>query len=158
MKLDVEVILKNIKETLLDKLNTKLLEIDTEKNDGIVLSPVDPGAYILQSLDEFPVNFDPALFYGIESIETVGEYSATHKKMKIEISVILADPQDGSIFSRLFRYQRAMEETFLESYFTIKNMREKVKVTSLEPVAFRVQNSTSEFKAIGVMIEISLFT
>jgi hypothetical protein len=37
-------------------------------------------------------------------------------------------------------------------------MREKVKVTSLEPVAFKVQNSTSEFKAIGVMIEISLFT
>jgi hypothetical protein len=158
MKLDVEVILKNIKETLLEKLNPKLLEIEADKGDGIVLKPIDPGAYILQSLDEFPINYDPALFYGIESIETVGEYSSTHKSIKVEISFIIADPQDGTIFSRLFRYQRALEETFLESYFTIKNMREKVKVTSLEPVAFKVQNSTSEFKAIGVMIEISLFT
>ncbi len=157
-KLDVETVIKNIELTLKEKLNLKLIEITTEKNDGITLRPVDDKAYIIQSLDEFPVNFDPALFIGIESINTVGEYSATSKTIRIEVSVILSDPQDGKNFSRLFRYQRAMEETFLESYFTIKNMREKVKVTSLEPVAFKVLNSTTEFKAIGVIIELSLFT
>lgn len=157
-KLDVETVIKNIELTLKEKLNNKLLEIDAEKADGITLRPVDPKAFIIQSLDEFPVNYDPALFLGIESINTVGEYSATAKTIRIEVSAILSDPQDGTIFSRLFRYQRAMEETFLESYFTIKNMREKVRVTSLEPVAFKVQNSTTEFKAIGVIIELSLFT
>lgn len=157
-KLDVETVLKNIELSLKEKLNGKILAIDAEKADGIVLRPVDDSAYIIQSLDEFTDNFDPALYLGIESINTVGEYSGTAKTIRVEASVIVADPQDGTIFSRLFRYQRALEETFLENYFTIKNMREKVKVTSLEPVAFRVQNSTSELKAIGVIIELNVFS
>lgn len=157
-KLDVEQIIKNIGLSLKEKLNTHILAIDAEKADGIVLRPVDDAAYIVQSLDEFSANFDPTLYLGIESINTVGEYSATMKTIKVEVSLIVADPQDGTIFSRLFRYQRALEETFLESYFTIKNMREKVKVTSLEPVAFRVQNSTTELKAIGIIIELNVFS
>lgn len=158
MKIDVETILKNIEDFLKEKLNDKIQAINLEKNDGITLKGIDPGAFIFQSLDEFPVNFNPVLYFGIESVDTQAEYGATAKTIKIEISVILSDSYDRTLFSRLFRYQRAIEETFVENYVTINRMREKVKVTSLEPIAFKVQNSTSEFKAIGVIIELNLFT
>jgi hypothetical protein len=158
VKVDIEVVLKNLKDTLVDNLNTKLAEIDAEKNDGITLKQIQSGAYILQSLDEFPVNFDPALYYGVESVATSSEYGASAKNLRLEVTVILADPQDGSVYSRLFRYQRALEEIFTSNYPRLKKMYDKVKVTGLEPIAFRVQNQTTEFKAIGIILELDLFT
>ena len=111
----------------------------------------------MQSLDESVANYDPTIFYGVESSPSVSQYGATSKTVNVEVSVIIADSQDKNIYKRLFRYQRAIEEVINENYVQLK-LGSKFKIMSLEPIGFKVNNSTSEFKAIGVIIEAEIFT
>lgn len=158
MKEDLETMLDKILTTLKEKINPKLLAIDSEKNDGIVLAPVDGLAYMFQSLDDTVTNFDPSIYYGIEACPTEAIHGAIEKTLRVEITFILADNQDKSIHKRLMRYQRCLEEIFTDEVFPILGTREKVKLTSLEPITFKTQNATTESKAVGVIIELELFS
>lgn len=157
MKQDLEFTLDKILETLKAKINPKLLEIDADKNDGIVLKPVDDIAYMFQSLDDNVTNFDPSIYYGIEACPTEGIHGAVNKSPRVEITFILADSQDKEIHKRLLRYQRCLEEIFTDEIHPIIGTKDKIKLTSLEPITFKAQNATTESKAIGVMIELELF-
>ena len=156
-KFDLECLVDNIEQFLKDNLNTKIQEIDVEKNNGITCELVDPEAYIFQSLDNLPVNFDPILFYGISDLGSDSVPGAVAKKPKIEISVIKVDDESKEIGKKLLRYGRALEEIFEKNYFKINNVRPKIEVTSLQPVSFKAQNSSHRFKAIGIEIETSIF-
>lgn len=144
-------------EMVKDQINLKLQEIDTERGD-FVLKPIDlENAIIFQSLNNFPVNFDPILYYGIDQVNTESIESAAGETWEVEFSIILADPQDRSADKRILRYQRALKEIFLNNYVKINNMRQKVRVKALNPVAFTLQNSSVEFRAIGIIVETTLF-
>ncbi len=157
MKFDVECFLDNMEQHIKDKLNDRLAAIDLEKNSGWTTEPINEKAYIFQSLDNMPVNFDPILFYGIAEVASKAIYAATAKEYKIEISVIKSDSESKTIGKKLLRYQRALEEIFEESFYKINNVRPKVEVSSLQPVSFRLQNSSNQFKAIGIEISFSIF-
>lgn len=157
MKIDIEYYLDQVESFVKANLNNKLSEIDTEKNDGITLKPINDKAVVFQTLNAFPVNFDPVLFYGIDSVQGESIESANEETYQIEISIILADKADKATEKKLLRYHRALKEIFQENYFKIGNTREKVRVTSLSPISFTLQNTTNPFRAIGVRIEVSLF-
>lgn len=156
-KMDVECFLDQVEIFLKDKLNDKIAEIDAEKNSGWTTEPVDPESYIFQSLDELASNFDPILFYGISSVEGESIESANGKTYAIEISVIKTDDESKTIGRKLLRYQRALEEIFQENYVKINSVRQKIKVSSLQPISFQTQNSSNRFKAIGIEIEFSIY-
>ena len=156
-KFDVECFVDNLEIFLKDKLNPQIALIDAEKNSGWTTSPVNEKAYVFQSLDNLPVNFDPILFYGIAQIPSTGIGPATAKTLIIEISVIVADSNSKTIGKKLLRYQRALEEIFEENFYKINNVRPKIEVSSLQPISFKLQNSSNQFKAIGVEIELSIF-
>lgn len=158
MNIDIEVVLAKVEATLRAKFNDHINAINADKNDGIVLKNVSDKAYIFQSLDEKVANYNPFVYYGIDSTPTTGTYMALAKTLKIEVSVILADQEDGALFKKILRYQKALENLFTSEIFPIQGLNEKVVITSLEPVSFKLQNSTSEFKAIGVIIELELFS
>ena len=141
-----------------DNINQELEKIDLERGD-FVLKPVDlENAIVFQSLNNLPVNFDPILFYGIDQVQSIGDIeSASGENWEIEFSFILSDPQDRTADKRLLRYQRALKSVFLNNYVKIKNMRQKVRVRSLNPVAFTLNNSSNEFRAIGIIVETTLF-
>ena len=140
-----------------EKINTKLAEIDTERGD-FTLKPIDlENGIVFQSLNNLPVNFDPILFYGIDQISTDSIESASGETWEVEFSIILSDPQDRTADKRILRYQRALKEIFLNDYVKINNMRQKVKVKSLNPVSFLLQNSSNEIRAIGIIVETTLF-
>lgn len=157
MKYDIECFLDNLEQFLKDNLNNKIQEIDAEKNSGWSTELVDEKAYIFQSLDNLPVNFDPILFYGVSSVESQGIHGATAKNYRIEVSVIKSDSESKTIGKKLLRYQRAFEELFEENCFIINNVRPKITITSLQPISFQLQNSSDQFKAIGIEIEHSIF-
>lgn len=157
MKLDVECILENIEIFLKEKLNDKISAIDLEKNSGWNTELVDENAFIFQSLDNLPVNFDPILFYGISKVEGESIHSANAEIYSIEISIIKADDESKTIGKKLLRYNRALKEIFQENCFKIGNVRPKIKVSSLQPISFQLQNSSNQFKAIGIEIELSIF-
>lgn len=154
----IEDFLEQAKELVKSKMNDKLLEIDSERGD-LVLKPVDfDNAVVFQSMNNLPVNFDPILYYGATSVSTDGNVeSSVGETWEVEFSVILADPQDRSIEKRLFRYQRALKEIFLQNYFKINNIRQKVRLRSLNPISFNLQNNSIEYRAIGILIETTLF-
>ena len=156
-KLDLECWIDQIEAFLKNHLNDKIVEIDTEKNSGWTTEPVDPESYVFQSLDEMPVNFDPILFFGVSSIEGEGIESATSKICKVEVSVIKTDDESKTIGKKLLRYQRALQEIFQENYVKINSVRQKIRVSSLQPISFEMQNSSNRFKAIGIEIEFSIF-
>lgn len=153
----VEDFLKCAIQLVKDNLNAELLKIDTERGD-FVMKPVDMNnAVIFQSLNNFPVNFDPILFYGVDQVTTDSIESATGDNWEIEFSIIMADPQDQSASYRLLRYQRALKEIFKTNYVKINNMRQKVQVKSLNPISLTLQNNSNEFRAIGIIVETTLF-
>jgi len=157
MKFDLECFLDNLEQFLKDKLNDRLIAIDAEKNSGWTTELVDPEAYVFQSLDNMPVNFDPILFYGVSQMPSKGIGPATAKNPKIEISVIKADDEVKTIGKKLLRYQRALEEIFEENFYKINNVRPKIEISSLQPISFKMQNSGEQFRAIGIEIELSIF-
>ena len=156
MKFDIECFLDNLLIFLKDNLNNQITAIDTEKGDSLGTELINDGAYIFQSLDQFPVNFDPILFYGIRQIKSNGIPGATGKTYLIEVSVIKTIDESTTIGKKLLRYQRALEEIFEKNYFKIGNVRPKIEISSLEPVSFKVQNSGEQFRAIGIEIEYSI--
>lgn len=156
-KFDLECFLDNLEEHIKNKLNDKIDEIDTEKDSGWTTEHVDPDAYIFQSLDNMPVNFDPILFYGVSKMPSKGIGPATAKNPQIEISVIKTDDDSKTIGKKLLRYQRALEEIFEENFYKINSVRPKIEISSLQPISFRLQNSGEQFRAIGIEIELSIF-
>lgn len=156
-KFDMECLVDNIEIFLKAHLNDRIQAIDAEKNNGITTELVDSEAYIYQSLDNLPVNFDPILFYGISDLGGKSVPGAAAKIPKIEISIIKADDDSKDIGRKLLRYGRALEEIFEKNYFKIGNVRPKIEISSLQPISFRTQNSSNQFKAIGIEIETSIF-
>lgn len=154
---DVECFIDNLLVFLKANLNNKLASIDLEKGGEITTELVDDNAYIFQSLDNMPVNFDPILFYGISDMGSKSIPGASAKIFTVEISVIKTDDESTEIGKKLLRYGRALEEIFEENYFKINNVRPKIEIASLQPVSFKLQNSSNRFKAIGIEIETSIF-
>ena len=154
----IEDFLKCAKALVIANINDKLTEIDNERGD-YELKKIDvDDAIIFQSMNNFPVNFDPILFYGVDNVTNQGDVeSAAGETWEIEFSIILADPQDKTVDTRILRYQRALKEIFLNNYVKINNMRQKVRVRSLNPVAFTLQNASVEYRAIGIIVETTLF-
>lgn len=167
MKFDLECFVDSVEVFLKSKLNDRILLIDAEKNlnkpveDHIITEAVNECAYVFQSLDNLALNFDPILFYGVAQVPSKGIGPATAKNPKIEISVIKQDSSLGEenkvIGKQLLRYQRALEEIFEENFYKINSVRPKIEVSSLQPISFQMQNSSDQFKAIGIEIEIFIF-
>lgn len=154
---DLEDLLDDVEQVLKDNFNTKLGQIDTEKNDSIVLAPVssDEG-YFLQTLDGRIANANPIIYYSVADIESVGKGPATGNIYQIEVVLMLRDAIDESnIGKRMFRYSRALKEVFEEQWATIGNGI-RLKILSLVPIAFTELNTSQPYRAVGVRLEAGL--
>lgn len=151
----LEEILVDIKAVVYDKLNTKIDEINAEKNDGITLSQVRNEAYILQSLDGSEANFNPFIFYGADDISSESRGPNSSKKYSLFVLIVIADDgQDKNISTRMFRYLRAIEEILKENWNNKGGA--KIEVKSLVPVPLPSLNSSNPSRATGVQIETNI--
>lgn len=158
MKIDLEFVLNKFIVSVKEKINPAILAMNTEKNDSIVLKTIDDKAYAFQTMSEKVMNYNPFIYYGLLECPTKAEFMAIAKSPKIELTIVIADPEDGNTAIRLLRYQRVFEEMFLDQMFPIKGINTRVKIENLEPVSFKSVNSDTHFKAIGVIIELDLFS
>ena len=124
--------------------------MNVEKPD-MVLKTVSDNAYIFQTLDNKVVNHSPSIFYYIDDIQSEGIDSATSEEVSIEVVVILSDTKDGLLPYRLLRYLRVLKDLFNLNFNTV-HFSKKVKVESLVPITFALQNSTNYVHAIGVKL------
>jgi len=154
-KQDFEDILDSVKAIMVAKLTAKLTQIDTAKNDGITLVPVSEKAYFLQSLDEEVANFDPFIAYGIADIESTSVGPKVAEKIFISIVIVLADNGVNDINRKMFRYSRALKEIFQENW-QIHDSSSKINVTRSTVVPFESLDSSAQYKAIGIELEVNL--
>ena len=155
-KYDIENFFNDLETYLKSSLNSKITEINTEKNDGITLNPVANDAYFFLNLDESVANYDPFIFYTIAGVESDGIGPHTGKSYLIDVALIMSNPgNDADARSRTLRYHRALEE-LIESAFSKITDSINLKVNSLEPVTFASQEDSRLFRAVGVQLSFSL--
>jgi hypothetical protein len=156
MKYDIEDLLSDIEQVLSTHLTLKLSQIDAEKNDGIILRPVDSRAYFLQELNSRVANFNPFILYGVSNIEARPNLGGTAGVFTINASLVLADHgNDLSIVKRMLRYSRALKECVEENFLLMKNSV-KLEVQSLVPVEFQKLNSSENYRVVGIDITATL--
>lgn len=159
MKYDVESFCADIVATLRARLNTKLLALDAEKNDGVVLKPVDNAAYFFQELNAKTANYNPYVLYSVEDLPSSSVGPATILSPVVHVVIVVADNvQDKDpnfIGARMLRYQRAMQEIFEENW-TGNRHGVKIQITSMTPVQFSLMNSSKSYRAIGIAIQGSI--
>ena len=101
-------------------VNVLIAEIDAFKNDGITLDTIDNRAHYV-SLTEGMNNYDPYIVYDIASSETE---SNCGQVTKVEYEVIVelhkAFTNDGNMWKRVLRYQKALQKS-AERYYELDN-------------------------------------
>jgi hypothetical protein len=149
-KYDLEDLCADIATVLQTNLNSKLSEIDSEKNDGIVLKQVTGDAYFFQELNNKVANFDPFVLYGVESVQTLSQEGAAAQVATISVVIVVSDPGlDPELPKRMIRYARALHEIFEENYSLLR-LSSKLIIQNLMPVSFNLLNSSQSYRAAGV--------
>ena len=143
-------------------LNNKIAAIEAEKTAaGKQLSPalasIASTSYYAQAWTDKMLNATPAIFYGIEDVQSVDGGGALAKTYKCFIEVLVLDNgQSNDVWKRIARYARALEELFLEN-FKPAIAQGNVKVETVRPIAFKTDLDTSEeIKIGGVSLSITL--
>jgi hypothetical protein len=153
---DIETVLDDIETFLKANLNTQIAALNTEKADSITLDTVASDAYILQSLNNTVTNFNPWVFYGIETTKSDGKGPSTAVTYVINVIIALTDNgNDTNIGRRMLRYSRVLKDLF-ETNWRIISDRLTFTVESLEPISFKLQNNTASYMAVGVQLETTL--
>ncbi len=154
---DFENVLDDVKSILSSNLNTKIAEINAEKNDGITMPTINNNAYFFQTLDERVTNFDPFLVYSIDTLEGENDYGRSQMNILINNILIIADNGKDSINRILFRYLRALNEIWKEN-FQSTSFSNRYKISSFTPVPFESLDTSTKYKGIGVIIETNMAT
>lgn len=151
-KYDLEALMTDIGNLMVNGFNDAILAVSADKNDGLVLKPVDPNALYFETLNQSEIVFDPFVLYAIEKIGTDAMPGVVAENTTISVVLVLADQgTDTKIVTKLLRYGRALKELFLGSRGKIGN-GVTLKIESLEPVQWRMTNDSNTFRAIGVSI------
>lgn len=155
---DVENFTDDLLAFLQANLNTKLSSLDTEKNDGITLAQIASTAYFFQNLSTEIVNYNPFIFYRIDTMGGAQNlFSAVDKNFQMQVMVIVSDNgNDVDIMRRLLRYQRAMIELF-ESNFANVSKLGAIKVQGLAPFPVEsLANRPEISQVVGVTLEVHI--
>lgn len=163
-KFDAEDLLDSILAIMTTNtaLNTKIAAIEAEKTaagKGLTptLSSIGSDNYYLQTWTDKVLNTSPAIFYGIEDVQTVDGCGAAAKTYKCFIEVVLVDSgmtNDSS--RRINRYARALEELFL-SNFAPSIEAGRVKLDTVRPISFKLElDSDTEIKVGGISLTVTL--
>lgn len=155
-KYDVEMLLDDIEALLKSKLNTKIAAIEAEKTTlgkAVGLDAINDACYFQQSWSDKILQQTPAIFYGLENIQTQGVNAGTLEVFKIFVEVVLVDSgQDSYAKTRIHRYSRALKEVFHENYDKLP-FGNKTNIETVRPLSFTIdENSSEEIKVGGVSI------
>ncbi len=148
---DVENLLDGVVNIIKANLNTKITALNTEKNDGIQLMPVEDAAYFFMGLNERVANFNPFIIYGVESLATLPIEQGSALDIGVSVVVVVVDQGKPEINRLMLRYSRALKEVIEEN--NQKAGRSiKLTVEQFMPISFELLDSDAKYKAIGITI------
>lgn len=152
-KYDLESLVYDVETMLKSKLDTEISAITTEKNDGITLPVIGSNAYAVQTLDNVTMNYEQFVYLGVVDVRTTGTGPATAKDYGIVVMIVSGGkPNQLNNIRRMFRYGRALEQTFEKNWDKIGSHRVKFKIESIPPQDYQNLNGTKQFQAVGVVL------
>ncbi len=157
---DIESLLVDMVAFMKANLPGKLTAITTEKGDSLTLTAPANASYTFQAPSFAMANYNPFLLYGIDDIlPDRGEGPATAKPYQLFVIIGLNDEgNDPNLFTRLLRYQRALEDLFEANWASIASSV-KFRVSGLVPVPlalFAENDAVKNTKIIGVSLSATL--
>lgn len=157
MRYDAESLVSDVLAIVTANLNTKLLEIDSEKADGITMFPVPAAAYFFQDFShELAASYDVFCYYGLEDPVTDGIGPHTSENHTLYFVIMLKETAETQVFTqRLMRYSRALTE-ILQSGWQNNRNRCKLSISSISPTRFSEANKEGAYRAVGVKIQTTL--
>jgi len=152
-KLDLEWLEGAIIQIIKDNLPAKLLEIDVDKNDGLVLDQI-PNANYFTTFGEEVNNVNEFIFYGYNSRSSQGIGPATNQLFQMMILVFFStfnNELEDENRKKSFRYTRAIKEILQAHYGDIGNSS-TLKITDAEPVNFQLNEESPLMQIAGVEV------
>jgi hypothetical protein len=152
MKEDLETLLVGLKQTYIDFLNIEILAINADKNDDVVMLPIDTGAFFLQGLNDVAINYDPFFVCSLET--SSGKSNGPSVLFEVEISCsIIMQSQTGINENaiKLFRYNLALLKVLQRRWF-LKVGRRKLELNTIHPFAFKDADTSLEFLGTGIIL------
>lgn len=152
---DIEDMFDELDTFLKANLGTYITAVNTAKgNDPVIVTP-EAGAYFFQSWNDKILNYNPAIFYGLQEVNSKGVGPATSQILKIFIDVIVCDNgQDSLTTKRIMRYTSALKKLVEGNWDKIFSGMQKMKIDVMIPIAFKANlDSADDYKVGGVMIE-----
>lgn len=162
MTYDGEDLLDDVVAIVQAGLTAKLAAIEAEKiakgkgvNGGLPAPESD--AYYRQTWSDKILNHSPAIFYGIEDVQTESMGPATSEKFKVFVEVVLVDSgMDTDTANRLLRYSRALREVLQEKFASVAETG-RIKIETVRPVSFKMDaDSSEEIKVGGVSLTVAI--
>lgn len=155
-KVDIEVICIAVEAFMKARLNTKLAEIDAEKNDGLTCLTVPDAAYVFEYWGEEVSNFNPVVLYGFGGMDAVdGVGPGVIDLVRLQVGVVLNDNGAPDLVRRLLRYQRALKEIFTKDWDKVYGAV-KFRVSGTEPFPLQLLHRQAPDRMIGVTLEFSI--
>lgn len=163
-KYDVEDMLDSVLAIMTDggALNAKIAAVEAEKAAASksldpVLSSIASGSYHAQTWTDKVLQSNPAIFYGVEDVEAVDGGGVIAKTYKLFVEVVMVDSgMTNDVWKRISRYARALEELFTAAYGPAI-FGGSVKVTSIRPMAFKLEMGTNdEVRVGGISLSITM--
>ena len=155
MTLDTEIICDKLRDYVKSKLNDEIDLINQEKNDDIILESISSDAYFFESLDDEVHNFDPFIFYYVDSTTTEIKGPSYAKAINIEFDLLIVDDGDSHISRKLLRYTRVMEKVLAQAFYKIMPSN-NAELETLDSIDVKLKNSSKRHKAIGTRINFTI--
>ncbi len=164
-KFDLECFEDRILELIKDKLAAKLLEINTEKNNGvaaedqIVLTDIPADQYV-DSLSEKVANFSQFIYYGIGKVKTISIVSRSALQIQFLLNIVFTNVNESlnstssqsKTRKEAFRYSRAFREIVQENFDWFSGATD-IEVQEISPGDFyRNEQQSGSWKVAGVDI------
>lgn len=153
IKYDIEKLIYEIRDLLKDELNDQIQAVFDEKDDGLTYLQLNSAAYAVQSMDDSVANYDIFCFIQVLDIQATGQGPMTAKDLSISTTLIVsggANQKDAT--RRMFRYGRALEQTFQDNWDRIGSHRIKFKIQTIPPQDYVDLNGSKSFKTVSVVL------
>ena len=157
-KFDVELFRDYILQIVVDNIDAKIDEINTEKNDSIILTKPD-SAHFIHTLNDQALAFDPFIHYGLSAINTEAQGGSVKWVPQMFISFYFIDRGQGDIAeSKVLRYTRAITE-ILADKATANSLISTLEILPLPPAIVTLADQDgSNYKVGAVEIKGSFVT
>ncbi len=151
---DVEDVENKIIGIIQNNLGDKVVEINAEKGDTLLIDvPIES---YLTTLNESINNDNLFVFYGVDSIDTISIGAATKQTVNMFVLAFFSgvNSQDENR-KKSFRYSRAFKE-IIEKNTALHGNLSQIKVTSIAPSDFQLNENSPLYKIGGIIIEVDL--